>query len=364
MAEQRQLLKKQAEPLYLPADFYLLRAPALSAQVFTALSSAGHMCMQPELDEVLPEREQECAALLLQLAERPEVRQALAMASPSLLKGLQRFQRGETKPMHQKRLSAGLLRYLIRMSTRPTPFGLFAGVGLGHFAERTDLCLGETAIEGFRTRPDMHWLLKLLRRMEEDKALVAQLTVRLNQTAYLAGERAMLPFADTYGTQATRAISLRATSVVRKIFELAREFLPYAELQASLLEAFPRAAIEQVERVLWQLWEHGFLVSSLHPPLTDARPTEYVRKRLDALQGIEEIKEQLDRVLERTAALDRAGIGAPVSLIATLLQEQEQLVPAKNEDTLPFQVDSRLRVKAPLLHRAIGQIAAHAARKK
>jgi len=363
MAEQKQLIKKQGEPLYLPADFYMVRAPALSVQVFLQLSNAGHVCTEIELvDEVLQRGEQEGATMLLQLAARPEVTQALAIASPSLLEGLERLARGEKKKARQERVYAGLLRYLIRMSTRPTPFGLFAGVELGHFAGHTDLCLGERAIASFRTRPDMHWLLALLRRLEADPALVAQLTVRLNHTAYLAGERAILPFADTYGTQDNRAISLRATSVVRKVFELARQFIPYSELQTTIHQAFPRATGEQVERVLWQLWEHGFLISSLHPPLTDARPAEYVRTHLvDALQGIDELKDQLDRVLEGACTLDRAGIGAPVSMISTLVKDQEQLVPAKNEDILPLQIDSRLQVKAPMLHRMIGQAAAHAA---
>ena len=36
-----------------------------------------------------------------------------------------------------------LLRYLIRMSTRPTPYGMFAGVALSEFGEETDLRLAD-----------------------------------------------------------------------------------------------------------------------------------------------------------------------------------------------------------------------------
>jgi thiopeptide-type bacteriocin biosynthesis protein len=369
MAEQKQPGKNLEDQLYLPAPFYMVRAPALSAQVFTQLSNAGQVHVGTEVvDETLRKGEQECAALLLQLAERLDVRQALAIASPSLLKGLERLLQGTGKKTRETRLQVGLLRYLTRMSTRPTPFGLFAGVGVGRFAQHTDLCLGETAIAGFRTRPDMHWLLSLLQVLEKDPGLVAQLKVRLNQTAYLAGGRARLPFADTYGAQDTRAISLRATAVVRTVFALAQQSLTYAELQAALQEAFPRATSEQVERVLWQLWEHGFLISELHPPLTNARPGEYVLAHLDALQGADELKTRLARVLEGVSALDRAGIGAPVSMIAALVQDQEKLAPAESKDTprgdmrvLPLQVDSALQVKAPFLHGSIGQAAARAA---
>lgn len=369
MAEQKQLSKKQREPLYLPAGFYMLRAPALSARVFRQISNAGHVHMEAEMvDDVLRQREQACAHLLLQMAEWPEVRQALAIASPSLMNGLARLQQGEQKKARETHVYAALLRYLIRMSTRPTPFGLFAGVGVGCFAEHTDLCLGEVAIERFRTRPDMHWLQALLRQIETDPALVAQLAVRLNQTAYLAGERAMLPFADTYGTQDTRVVSLRATSVVREIFALAQQFIPYMELRSAIQQAFPRATREQVERVLWQLWEHGFLISELHPSLTDAWPARYVLAHLDTLRGVDETRTHLARVLEKIAALDRTGIGAPVSMIATLVQDQEKLVSAgrqdtrqEDKDTLPLQVDSVLQMNGLALHRAIGCAAAQAA---
>jgi thiopeptide-type bacteriocin biosynthesis protein len=368
MSEHERSMRRQGKALYHPADFYLVRAPALPAQVFAELSKAGQAGEQAEVGAALQEAEQACTATLLRLAAQPEVRLALALASPSLLEGLERVQRGEEKEARKARVSAGLLRYLVRMSTRPTPFGLFAAVGWGYFADRTDLCLGETALARFRTRPDMRWLLTLLRRLEEDPTLVAQLQVRLNQTAYLAGDRARLPVADTYGHEDSRTISLRATAVVRKVFELARDFLPYTELLAAIERAFPRATSEQVERVLGQLWEHGFLISSLHPPLTDARPAHYVRDLLDTLHGVEEIKELLTRILDDMTALDCAGLGAPVGMVSTLVQAQERLIPAESKETpgddtsaLPVQVDSVLQVNTPLLHRSIGQIAAQAA---
>jgi thiopeptide-type bacteriocin biosynthesis protein len=368
MVEQKPSTRWQGKALYYPADFYLVRAPALPAQIFAELANAGQVYGQTELDGALQKAEQACAAMLLQLTAQPEVRLALALASPSLLEGLERVLHGEEKQARTARVSAGLLRYLVRMCTRPTPFGAFAGVGWGYFADRTDLCLGETALARFRTRPDMHWLLKLLRRLEADPTLVAQLQVRLNQTAYLAGERARLPFADTYGHEDTRAISLRATAVVRKVFALAQDFIPYTELQAAVQQAFPRATSEQVERVLRQLWGHGFLISSLHPPLTDARPAHYVRDLLGTLDGVQEIKDHLTRILDEATALDGAGLGAPVGMVSTLVQDQERLVPTENKEApgdgtsaLPLQVDSALQVNAPLLHRTIGQVAAHAA---
>ncbi len=364
MAEHKQTSQKKTAPLYTAAGFYMLRAPALPAQVFHWLSTAGHLCQQSrqcELDDALQVSRDNCAQLLRELALQPQITQALAVASPALLAALERLQRGESSLTQQRRITAGLLRYLIRMSTRPTPFGLFSGVALGTFADETQAHLAWPALARLRTRPDMAWVLAVLRKLEKDRALVAQLNVQINQTAFLVGERAVLPFADTYGEQDNRAISLRATAVVRKVFELAQQFVPYTTLQLSLQQTFPRATSEQIERVLWQLWEHHFLISELHPPLTDARPDNYVRNYLEKLQGADEIKAQLARVLEGACALDEIGIGAPTGMISSLVEQQGELIPAEGKDTLPLQVDSALHVKFPTLHHSIGEAAAHAA---
>src|SRR6266852_9809966 len=63
------------------------------------------------------------------------------------------------------RIRAKLLRFLIRMSTRPTPFGLFAGVALGHWGAITDLALSAEPPRT-ATRPDMAWLLPFVQKLE------------------------------------------------------------------------------------------------------------------------------------------------------------------------------------------------------
>ena len=301
MPEQKQFPGTQSRPLYTSAGFFMLRAPALPAQTFLQLSTAGQLCLegrQENLDAALQAAHDNCSRVLQELATQPQIMQAVTVASPSLSGGLERMRRGEGSPKQQKRVLTGLLRYLIRMSTRPTPFGLFSGVASGTFASETGLRLASPALERFRTRPDMSWLLAILHGIEKDHALIEQVEVKLNQTAYLVGERAVLPIADTYGEQDNRNITLRATPVVRKVFELTRQGIIYRKLRMAMHQAFPQASEEQITRLLWQLWEHHFLLSQLHPPLTDAQPARYVRKQLNGLVGVEELKAGLDRVLE------------------------------------------------------------------
>src|SRR5918999_115856 len=133
--------KTTASPLYRPMGHLVVRAPLLPVEAYLGLPSGG---------ATGPSANGRGGGLA------PEVRAALAVASPSLVAALDRTGPGDPG---WPRLQGKLLRYLIRMSTRATPFGLFAGVGIAGWAERTDLALGGPPRA--RTRLDMEWLLRL-----------------------------------------------------------------------------------------------------------------------------------------------------------------------------------------------------------
>jgi len=360
------MVKNDAQPgttaLYLPADGFLLRAPALPVHPFHQLATAHaeEDTSAPDLETVLQRQRSATHQLLRALSAHPQVELAIAIASSSLHQGLLQWRLGALSPRRINKTAASLLRYLIRMSTRPTPFGLFSGVGLGSFGQRTTLQLGTPAIEHIRSRPDMTWLLAVLKELEASPARVQQLAVHTNQLAYLAGGRVLLPHTDTYEQKQHQAVSLRATPVVQKTLELAQEPLAYLVLREALLQAFPEATAEQVERLLWQLWEHGLLVSHLHPPLTTAHPARYLYEQLETLQGAETIRTLLGDVLTTAAALDATGSGGQLEMLPHLVRLQNTLVSGQTPQP-PIQVDSTLSVHSPTLHRRIGEAGARAA---
>src|SRR5918998_671589 len=98
---------------YRPLDHLVVRAPLLPVEAFQALTGDG---IAPAGSGPVPWDGVAGWA-------RPLVRRALAVASPSLLAALDRpSPNGDAAD----RARDSLLRYLVRMATRPTPFGLFA----------------------------------------------------------------------------------------------------------------------------------------------------------------------------------------------------------------------------------------------
>ena len=122
--------RRGARALYDPIGPVLVRAPVLPVEAYLGLAPGA------PLD--------------------PLVRTALAVGSRDLLPQLDR--------KDTERARATLLRYLIRMSTRPTPYGLFAAVGLAEPGDATELRIA--GAPRTRTRPDMEWLLALVGRLE------------------------------------------------------------------------------------------------------------------------------------------------------------------------------------------------------
>jgi lantibiotic biosynthesis protein len=357
------MVEKEHQPaqhLYVPATFYMLRAPALPAETFFQLTTQ-RIDGATDKEAFYAESIKQCYRKLQSLSAQESIEYAVAIASFSLFDGLERIRRGDIS-RKSERVYSRLLRYIVRMCTRPTPFGMFAGVAMGTFADHSDVQLASPVIQRIRTRPDMKWLFAIINQAEKVPEIVAQLQVTTNQLIQFRGGRAFLPNADIYGQGDARALSMRATPPVLSALERARQPIRYADLCCELIASFPRATKEQVDRLLWQLWENHFLLSNLLPPLAHEAPAHYILDHLSSLQGAESTATILQAVLEETEVLDRVGVGGSVALLRDLARHQEQLVPSGDDkQQSQLQIDALLSVKSTRLHQEIGTTAARVA---
>jgi lantibiotic biosynthesis protein len=367
-ASRQQLPTQQSiqPPLYTPAGFYMLRAPVLSTNIFKQIAATDIQTLLDsgeELEVALTKVQQQSYDILKELIARPEIEQALLAASTSLFEGIRLIQNGEASH-RAKRAYASVLRYLVRMSTRSTPFGLFSGVASGILSEHTTARLATPPVQRIRTRPGMNWLFSIIQLIEQDEKLIPQLHVAVNHTVYRAGARVIIPLADVYGQIDQRLITLRAVPALQYVLDHARQPIAYRDLRDGLLATFANATEQQMDSFLHQLWEHHILISNLRPPLTSIDPAKYMLEQLSALPGAASVTATLREVLTTSSEIDRAGIGGPPKLIHTLLEQQEQLIPRNDQqkgDRPPFQIDTALHLENPCLNAAIGEAAARAA---
>lgn len=332
-------------PLYRALDFHLLRAPALPVDVWRdALTVGGDGTRGGDSDENLTR------ARLRSLADDPQVHHALVAAGSGLLDGLDRTRQGRAGGKEDRRVHSRTLRYLTRMSTRPTPFGAFSGVGFGTFGDSTTAALGDTALASARVRADMGWLLALVRRLEEDPEVLTRLGVSVNALARQVGDRVVLPASGVHGDASDRrSVRVRHTEPLAHVLRLAPPAapVPFAALADELTEGFPGTGRERITAFLTELVGLGLLVTDLRPPVTDAHPERYVLDRLDATgAGVSSVA-ALREVVELTG---RTAHGHTTTL-RRLRSVQRALVP--DHKGQPFQVDSALGLDAGSLDRRV-----------
>jgi thiopeptide-type bacteriocin biosynthesis protein len=314
-----------SELLYEPVDFLTVRAPLLPVEAYLALA-----------DET---RQRE-------LLSDPRVRTALAVGSTSLVGAIDRFQEAGLTRRDAERMRAKLRRYQIRMSTRPTPYGLFAGVALTSWGEKTDLRIRATAA-GTRTRPDMAWLMNLLMAAEADPAIRKHLRFVANPLAVMEAGRVFLSErAPSRPESPSIPVSVRATSVVRRALELARRPMAYRELVERLCETSAAATVEKVERLLNELCEQTLLLSDLRPPMTTDSPARYAAERLAGIPEAAEIFAKLNTFLNALANWDELEMNERPENFKSLLKETG--IALDGSQQIPVQVDTAMSVEGQM----------------
>jgi lantibiotic biosynthesis protein len=339
----------QRQSLYEPLDWVLVRAPLFPVETYLALDN-------PSAHEEVIRRQNAETAPADRLPADPRIRAALAVGSGNLYDVL-----GRTNPSGKEdpESDGKLLRYLIRMSTRPTPYGLFAGVALARWGPETDLALAP-ARPRTRTRPDMAWLLRLVMEAESRPEVRRGLSYVANARAFVHAGRLFLPEAAPTrdGNGPAPAVSARATNVVRRALALAHTPVPHERLVAELTRV-TGATIGKVEKLIEDLWRQTFLLTDLRPPLTDPATASYVVRRLYDVSAAADLRGRLEIALSRMTEWDSLPIEKAADAYRKLAIPPDANNPPASEPC--SQVDMALALNGSRINHAVAQEATRAA---
>lgn len=91
--------------------------------------------------------------------------EALFLASPEFLDELLKWEYTQKKQNEIHNIRITILKYYLRMSCRCTPFGLFAGCGLGAIGKNDEMVVSSIQKHKSRTRLDMNYLCSLIKEI-------------------------------------------------------------------------------------------------------------------------------------------------------------------------------------------------------
>lgn len=152
---------------------FMIRVPSFPVHIFNKINDENpselHSTFHKEADEKFFE-------------------ESILVASQDLYLSIKNTPTSNKKKRH---LNSSILKYIIRASTRPTPYGLFAGVGLGNFSDHSWVVIDqESYLKDVRV--DAHWLTHIVHQIETDEKILCCLSVKFNPICYVYGERIFL----------------------------------------------------------------------------------------------------------------------------------------------------------------------------
>ena len=332
--------------LFEPLDFFMLRAPLLPFNLYEELFSSFNIIEKPS--DLLRGLEEYGANDLF--------REAISVASPSLIQSIDHY---ENKNEDKKgQLLKSLLRYLIRISSRSTPYGLFAGVAYGKYADQTNITIKEIDNHQKRTRPDMQWIQHLVRKIETDLNILKKLNVKFNSTAYVLGRTLKLPFSTGYSHLSnSNRFSIKYIEILQLINEEAKNAISFKDLTDKISNQYKQTSRNEIENYLHELVKVEILISEVRPPIMSSNPLEHIINVLNKVDGIEKIKTDLGEIKEKISLYDCIAIGEGEKAYRSLSRKMKELIDVE----YPIQIDTLLGSESVQLPYCVGKEVAEVA---
>ncbi|CAG9621199.1 thiopeptide-type bacteriocin biosynthesis protein [Sutcliffiella rhizosphaerae] len=237
---------------------YIVRRPALELDILKSIYQNG-----------------DCMEILLEAAlKNSDVMERILIASNSLYQQLVSGQ-----------LSSGaklsLIKYLIRMSSRTMPFGLFSGLSMRNFTEPMhNSMLGEEK----KVRISINWYKRLISRVEKSQNIHSELKVSINPSVIINDQYLSIEniINNTYQHMKIKNGSLIKSLLYHsetpiKIVDLLHKIVPHSNEKKIL-------CLGTIQKLL----KSGFLISELQPSVSYLEGDSLLEKLLNSRHFIEE----------------------------------------------------------------------------
>lgn len=205
----------------------------------------------------------------------PEFTAAVTAATPQLAGRITRAVAGEPMTGRRlRRLVESTVRYLLRWTTRPTPFGHFAGVAPAALGKHA--AVRWSGAHRVVVRPDGEFIAEHAARAERNLDMLRSTAVVRNPLGYRRGDVWVLPCARAEDGRVWD-VEIDLTDQVLLAVDRAEDPLAFDHLAALLAEE-PSGSMPDAERTVAALVDAGVLLSALRPPMTVPDPAAYLAR--------------------------------------------------------------------------------------
>ncbi len=258
-----------------PFGFYVLRRHLMAVDGLFMLNETCQSSVQTEV-------------FLKQLFSNPEMQQTLYIASPALFMRFKCWLNGE-EIAEKNKLIQTLFKYFLRISSRCTPYGMFAGCSLGAFGSETKIVFDTQNPYRKHTRIDTNYLVEIVNVLLTDSSIRDQIRFYPNNTIYQIADKYHYLF---YSIQESKRVheicSIDFSEYIAKILVKAKTGSLIQDLVSTIVNE--EISDEEAYTFVLQLIDEQLLFSEIEPTITGE---DFFRLLLQKLSTIEVPKEVL-----------------------------------------------------------------------
>ena len=228
-----------------------------------------------------------------------QVQEAIYIASPVLYAELKKYIAGTITDAEEKqRIKSSVYRYINRMSTRCTPFGLFAGCSAGNISgDITHIMLSNF---GRTTRLDMYFLCTLSQELSKLPEIKERVKYYPNTSLYPVGKKyRYVEYLYQKSGRTHRISSVDRSVYLDRLLKIARKGALLSELLAYLTEQGFEP--DEARGFLEELIDSQIIVSELSPSVTGDDYFIQLIRRLEALnmnEGLLTVLKEIQKLLQ------------------------------------------------------------------
>lgn len=314
---------------------YVLRTPLLPFNYLTQILE------QPLTDEDL-----------ISIISDSKILEAVLVASPSLHERFLEWREGKLSSKRVENLKIALMKYLLRMGVRPTPYGLFSGISCGSF----DNQYGTVELVGGNrysrhTRLDMNYLCALAQDLAKKEEILEKLLYYPNSSLYRVGDQ--LRYVEFRYREAERThhiVAVDYSEYLQRVLDKARDGAVIKDLAEVLIEG--EITFKEAKEFILELINNQVLVHDLEPATTGPEFMDQMIDRLDSLGQDKGGKDALTSISQILNDMDKSEIGTTIPLYDKIKKELKELKTEFNPKFL-FQTDMKKEILKSGLHQSL-----------
>lgn len=252
---------------------FVLRAPLLPFSFFEELTSKQNIS-DDEFKKVF---------------EKAEIKEAIFLATPILFTELEKWLDNKIEdPNKIEKIKYSLLKYVARMSSRATPFGIFAGCGVGTIDSDTKIRLDTISNNKRHTRLDMNYLVALSQDLVKIENIKRQILFFPNTSIYKSGKQ--LRYVEFEYINSIRQHNMMAvddTVYLQKVLKATERGMLMKDIIDLLTD--DENSFEEVTSFVEELIYSQILISELEPSASGIEFLDHIKSVLLKIENTDEL---------------------------------------------------------------------------